>query len=87
MILSGKGGVGKSTVTTMIARVFAQDSTKNVFLVYTIINHFCTHKSLVYKVAVMDVDICGPSGPRIMGVEGETVHQSGSGWSPVVSGL
>jgi len=33
----------------------------------------------------MDVDICGPSGPRIMGVEGEQVHQSGSGWSPVVS--
>ena len=33
----------------------------------------------------MDVDICGPSAPRVMGVEGEQVHQSGSGWSPVVS--
>lgn len=39
----------------------------------------------LFKVSVMDVDICGPSAPRIMGVEGETVHQSGSGWSPVVS--
>lgn len=33
----------------------------------------------------MDVDICGPSAPRVMGVEGEQVHQSGSGWSPIVS--
>lgn len=40
---------------------------------------------LLSQVAIMDVDICGPSGPRIMGVEGEQVHQSGSGWSPVVS--
>lgn len=33
----------------------------------------------------MDIDICGPSTPRVMGVEGEQVHQSGSGWSPIVS--
>ncbi|EFX70261.1 hypothetical protein DAPPUDRAFT_328248 [Daphnia pulex] len=66
LVLSGKGGVGKSTLTSMIARVFAQDLAKNV--------------------AVMDIDICGPSAPRIMGVEGETVHQSGSGWSPVYIG-
>lgn len=35
------------------------------------------------NVGVVDVDICGPSSPRIFGVEGEQVHQSGSGWSPV----
>ncbi|RXM27997.1 Cytosolic Fe-S cluster assembly factor nubp1 [Acipenser ruthenus] len=35
------------------------------------------------KIALLDVDICGPSIPRIMGLEGEQVHQSGSGWSPV----
>jgi len=63
LILSGKGGVGKSTMTSMLARALALDPEKNV--------------------GVMDVDICGPSGPRIMGVEGEQVHQSGSGWSPV----
>ncbi|PSN29762.1 Cytosolic Fe-S cluster assembly factor nubp1 [Blattella germanica] len=34
-------------------------------------------------VAVLDIDICGPSIPRVMGVLGEQVHQSGSGWSPV----
>jgi hypothetical protein len=31
----------------------------------------------------MDVDICGPSVPTIMGVAGEPVHQSASGLSPV----
>ena len=31
----------------------------------------------------MDIDICGPSVPTIMGVAGEPVHQSGSGLSPV----
>ncbi|KFM76747.1 Cytosolic Fe-S cluster assembly factor nubp1, partial [Stegodyphus mimosarum] len=31
----------------------------------------------------MDIDLCGPSMPRIFGVENEQVHLSGSGWSPV----
>ncbi|XP_048818267.1 cytosolic Fe-S cluster assembly factor NUBP1 isoform X2 [Lagopus muta] len=35
------------------------------------------------RVALLDVDICGPSIPKMMGLEGEQVHQSGSGWSPV----
>ncbi len=33
---------------------------------------------------MLDVDVCGPSIPLVMGLEGEQVHQSGSGWSPVV---
>jgi len=60
LVLSGKGGVGKSTVSSLLARAFAADPEKNVGL--------------------LDVDICGPSIPRIMGCEGEEVHQSGSGW-------
>ncbi|NXA18702.1 NUBP1 factor, partial [Ibidorhyncha struthersii] len=35
------------------------------------------------QVALLDIDICGPSIPKMMGLEGEQVHQSGSGWSPV----
>ena len=31
----------------------------------------------------MDIDICGPSVPKMFGVEGEEVHQSNMGWSPV----
>jgi len=63
LVLSGKGGVGKSTVSTLLSRAFATKDELNVGL--------------------LDVDICGPSVPRIMGCEGEIVHQSGSGWSPV----
>jgi len=63
LVLSGKGGVGKSTVSSLLSRSFAADPEANV--------------------ALLDVDICGPSIPRMMGCEGEEVHQSGSGWSPV----
>lgn len=66
LVLSGKGGVGKSTVTAMLARALAADPAK--------------------EVAVVDVDICGPSLPRMFGTEGEEVHQSMDGWSPVQVG-
>ncbi|XP_063678216.1 cytosolic Fe-S cluster assembly factor nubp1-like [Bolinopsis microptera] len=62
LVLSGKGGVGKSTVTAEIARGLAK---------------------LDFSVGVLDIDVCGPSLSRIMGVNGETVHKSSSGWSPV----
>jgi len=63
IVLSGKGGVGKSTFTAHLAHGIAHDPDT--------------------QVAVLDVDICGPSIPRIMGLEGEQVHQSASGWSPI----
>ncbi|KAJ8253949.1 hypothetical protein COCON_G00205610 [Conger conger] len=63
LVLSGKGGVGKSTFSAQLGHGLASDPSK--------------------EVALLDVDICGPSLPRIMGLEGEQVHQSGSGWSPV----
>ncbi|XP_057891816.1 cytosolic Fe-S cluster assembly factor NUBP1 [Melospiza georgiana] len=63
LVLSGKGGVGKSTFSALLAHGLAADETK--------------------QVALLDIDICGPSIPKIMGLEGEQVHQSGSGWSPV----
>ena len=63
LVLSGKGGVCKSTFTTMLAHAFAADE-KNT-------------------VGIMDTDICGPSIPKMMGVEAETIHVSNAGWSPV----
>ncbi|XP_076661269.1 NUBP iron-sulfur cluster assembly factor 1 [Halictus rubicundus] len=64
LILSGKGGVGKSTVTSLVSRSLAANNSQ-------------------INVAVLDIDICGPSQPRVFGAIGEQVHQSGSGWSPV----
>uniref|UniRef100_A0A8B9R5H9 NUBP iron-sulfur cluster assembly factor 1, cytosolic n=1 Tax=Astyanax mexicanus TaxID=7994 RepID=A0A8B9R5H9_ASTMX len=63
LVLSGKGGVGKSTFSAHLAHALASDDSK--------------------EVGLLDIDICGPSVPKIMGLEGEQVHQSGSGWSPV----
>jgi len=63
LILSGKGGVGKSTFTTMLAHAFASNPQS--------------------MVGIMDTDICGPSIPKMMGVEAETIHVSNAGWSPV----
>lgn len=63
LVMSGKGGVGKSTFTSQLAFGLARDQT--------------------VEVGVMDVDICGPSIPVVMGVAGEHVHRSLSGWSPV----
>ena len=63
LILSGKGGVGKSTFTSMLGHAFAADESN--------------------MVGIMDTDICGPSIPKMMGVETETIHVSNAGWSPV----
>ena len=63
IVLSGKGGVGKSTVATQLALSLAQDTECDVGL--------------------LDIDICGPSAPRMLGLEGSDVHRSNTGWSPV----
>lgn len=34
-------------------------------------------------VGLLDVDICGPSVPRMLGLLGQDVHQSSEGWSPI----
>jgi Mrp family chromosome partitioning ATPase len=62
LVLSGKGGVGKSTVSTQLAFGFASRS---------------------MDIGLLDVDICGPSLPRMLGLVGQDVHQSNEGWSPV----
>ncbi|KAJ2103571.1 cytosolic Fe-S cluster assembly factor nbp35 [Coemansia sp. S100] len=63
LILSGKGGVGKSTFTAQLAFALASNDER--------------------EVGVVDIDICGPSVPKIMGCEREEIHRSSNGWSPV----
>lgn len=63
LVLSGKGGVGKSTFSTLLAHAFASNPESTVY--------------------VCDTDISGPSIPKMMGVEAETIHVSNAGWSPV----
>lgn len=64
MVLSGKGGVGKSTVACQMAMALAfRDG---------------------LRVGILDVDLCGPSVPKIVGVEGAAIVSGPAGWLPVV---
>ncbi|KJA25836.1 hypothetical protein HYPSUDRAFT_134052 [Hypholoma sublateritium FD-334 SS-4] len=64
LVLAGKGGVGKSSVSTQLAL--------NLY-----------NSSSTARVGILDVDLTGPSIPRMFGVDNHGVHQSSSGWVPV----
>ncbi|CDR45602.1 CYFA0S19e00826g1_1 [Cyberlindnera fabianii] len=61
LVLSGKGGVGKSSITLQLALQLSEH----------------------HSVGVLDLDLTGPSLPRMFGVEGNKVFQSTQGWLPV----
>ncbi|KAK9378572.1 P-loop containing nucleoside triphosphate hydrolase protein [Kockiozyma suomiensis] len=62
LVLSGKGGVGKSSVTTQLALSLVRQG---------------------FSVGVLDIDLTGPSLPRMFGLETRKIHQSSRGWVPV----
>lgn len=62
LVLSGKGGVGKSSVSVQLALELLNQG---------------------YKVGLLDIDLCGPSIPIMLGIRGKQVHQSSAGWVPV----
>jgi len=62
LVLSGKGGVGKSTFSAQLSFALAE---------------------MDHQVGLLDIDICGPSIPKMLGLEGQDIHQSNLGWSPV----
>eukprot|EP01137_Pigoraptor_chileana_P020988 Opistho-2@84117 len=62
LVLSGKGGVGKSTVATQIALSLAAAGK---------------------TVGVLDIDLCGPSIPKMFNLQNHSIHQCAEGWVPV----
>ena len=62
MVLSGKGGVGKSTVATHLALALARQG---------------------HRTGLLDIDIHGPSVPKILGLEGRQMQVSDAGMLPV----
>lgn len=68
LVLSGKGGVGKSTVAAQLSHTLASQG---------------------YAVGLLDVDLCGPSAPRmVLGdsyVTSQVTKSAGGAWTPVYS--
>ncbi|KAK4226688.1 putative cytosolic Fe-S cluster assembling factor nbp-35 [Podospora fimiseda] len=62
LILSGKGGVGKSSITTQLALSLSLSGK---------------------SVGVLDLDLTGPSIPRMFGIESSKITQTPQGWLPV----
>ncbi|KAL8689213.1 MAG: hypothetical protein Q9218_005065 [Villophora microphyllina] len=62
LILSGKGGVGKSSVTTQLALSLSLSG---------------------HSVGILDIDLTGPSIPRLLGLEDAKITQAPGGWLPV----
>eukprot|EP00794_Sanderia_malayensis_P008943 gene8943-9897_t len=62
LVLSGKGGVGKSTVATQLALGLVNNE---------------------FKVGILDLDLCGPSIPRMLELKSKVIHQCSEGWLPV----
>ena len=61
-MLSGKGGVGKSSITTQLALSLSTAG---------------------HVVGILDIDLTGPSIPRLLGIESAKVTQAPGGWVPV----
>jgi Mrp family chromosome partitioning ATPase len=62
--MSGKGGVGKSSVTTQLALTLSLQG---------------------YDVGILDIDLTGPSIPRIFALEDAKVVQIAKGWQPITA--
>ncbi|XP_037719758.1 cytosolic Fe-S cluster assembly factor NUBP2 homolog [Drosophila subpulchrella] len=62
VVLSGKGGVGKSTVSTQLSLALRKNG---------------------FKVGLLDIDLCGPSVPYLLGLEGRDIFQCSEGWVPI----
>ncbi|KAA8643070.1 hypothetical protein EYZ11_008900 [Aspergillus tanneri] len=62
LVLSGKGGVGKSSVTLQLALALSLHGK---------------------SVGILDIDLTGPSIPRLVGLEDAKITQAPGGWVPV----
>lgn len=62
LVLSGKGGVGKSMVASQLALSLVKEG---------------------FSVGLLDIDLCGPSIPKVLGLNKASAYSGASGWVPV----
>ncbi len=78
IVLSGKGGVGKSSVAAQLALSLSSTPVKRSKDATT-----AGEEEYIPRVGILDVDLTGPSIPRMVGLDGSNVKQSSDGWVPV----
>lgn len=74
LVLSGKGGVGKSSVSAQLALSLSSTPVPS---------SQDGAPGLIPRVGLLDIDLTGPSIPRMLGLDGQSVKQSSDGWVPV----
>ncbi|EST04637.1 ATPase-like, ParA/MinD [Kalmanozyma brasiliensis GHG001] len=86
LIMSGKGGVGKSTFTAQLGWAFSSRFSGHLDAATEEDGKHAgeeEEEEMEKQVAIMDIDICGPSIPTILGLAGQSIHSTSQGWSPV----
>ena len=71
LVLSGKGGVGKSTVAVEMACALARGCEASA--------DGATAAAPPMRVGLLDLDLCGPSVPHLLKLDDHSVHQSDDG--------
>jgi Mrp family chromosome partitioning ATPase len=90
LVLSGKGGVGECTICLLLTqnctyewnRRLAGKSSVSAQLALSLSSPSASRPTQA-KVALLDVDLTGPSIPRMVGLDGQSIRQSQDGWVPV----
>ena len=76
LVLSGKGGVGKSSMSVQLALSLLAGAGMTP-------DDDDDGGGKPLRIGLLDIDLTGPSIPRMLGLDGQSVHQSNDGWVPV----